>query len=174
MPAKLSSPSERVLSTCVDRGERSRPSRRWWSERGGTAKKLNWNWNASMAFSVQRHHTAALRHSVPARAPRRARGCVHNPPVMDSIDTQDTGPANRTSRRRAGRFRLMFTRVRMGPGCPSLWPVRPASARDAVSFISEGLHELHALVTLASVAGSRPRSLRRRFSLPRPPVRDRR
>jgi hypothetical protein len=39
--AKLSSPSERVLSTCVDRGERSRPSRRWWSERGGTAKKLN-------------------------------------------------------------------------------------------------------------------------------------
>ena len=27
--AKLSSPSERVLSTCVDRGERSRPSRRW-------------------------------------------------------------------------------------------------------------------------------------------------
>jgi hypothetical protein len=38
--AKLSSPSERVLSTCVDRGARSRPLRRW-SERGGTAKKLN-------------------------------------------------------------------------------------------------------------------------------------
>jgi hypothetical protein len=32
--------SERVLSTCVDRGERSRPLRRWWSGRGGTAKKL--------------------------------------------------------------------------------------------------------------------------------------
>jgi hypothetical protein len=28
------------VSTCVDRGERSRPSRRWWSERGRTAKKL--------------------------------------------------------------------------------------------------------------------------------------
>ena len=39
--AKLSSPSEGVLSTCVDRGARSRPLRRRWSERGGTAKKLN-------------------------------------------------------------------------------------------------------------------------------------
>jgi hypothetical protein len=29
-----------TLNTCVDRGERSRPLRRWWSERGGTAKKL--------------------------------------------------------------------------------------------------------------------------------------
>ena len=38
--AKLSRTSERVLSTCVDRGERSRPLRRWCSERVGTALKM--------------------------------------------------------------------------------------------------------------------------------------
>jgi hypothetical protein len=47
-PAALSSPSERVLSTCVDRGERSRPLRRWrqcgrvvWGSRGGSRDATN-------------------------------------------------------------------------------------------------------------------------------------
>jgi len=49
---------------------------------------MPWAWRTAFSGIIQRH-------SVPARAPRRAcaRGCVHNPPVMDSIDTQDTGPA---------------------------------------------------------------------------------
>ena len=40
---------------------------------------------------VQR--SAAYSGTAAQRSRAGARGCVHNPPVMDSIDTQDTGPA---------------------------------------------------------------------------------
>ena len=40
LTSEIGSPSERVLSTCVERGERSRPLRWWCSERGVTATKL--------------------------------------------------------------------------------------------------------------------------------------
>ena len=47
--------------------------------------------NASMA-TVQRS-AASYSGTAAQRSRAGARGCVHNPPVMDSIDTQDTGPA---------------------------------------------------------------------------------
>ena len=122
--AKLSSPSERLLSTCVDRGERSRPSRRWWSERGGTAKKLKLK--LKLTFAVRGEQVRSLA-SVPGCACIDTRACTGGHMGGDRLFRKNDNRKFRRALRAVASVVLTFTLV-----------YKPA-ARDRHTFLRANL-----------------------------------
>jgi hypothetical protein len=73
-PSQTSSPSERVLGTCGDRGERSRPARRCNFERGATGTSV----------STDAHLRPTEGHT-PAQGNARVSACTYSPTPFQAI-----------------------------------------------------------------------------------------